>query len=197
MSARPHIPGTTPGYGGPHARAANPLRQAMERLATLTGWLATIALWVAGVGLVMMTCFVFGQVVFRYVLNSSLQWAEPGSVLIMGWFIFLGAAVGIREGYHLSFDVLLYVLPNWLKPILHSISDAVVGAFGWGMVWFGLQLSEKAASNVIPGLGVSRAWDFAPIVGGGALLLLFSAERILRRIAGLPTVRFGDDAIEE
>lgn len=195
MSAGPQLQGVPSGTATP--TAAGPLRQLMLRVAVVTGWLARLALWIAGIGLVAMTCFVFGQVVFRYLLNSSLQWAEPGSVLIMGWFIFLGAAVGIREGYHLSFDVLLYVLPDWLKPILHSVSDFVVGAFGWGMVWFGLQLAEKAASNVIPGLGVSRAWDFAPIVGGGALLLLFSAERILRRIAGLPTVRFGDDVVED
>ena len=32
--------------------------------------------------------------------------------MLMSWFIFLGAAVGVRENYHLGFDVLLYVLPK-------------------------------------------------------------------------------------
>ena len=78
----------------------------------VTGLLAQIALWLAGIGLVLMTAMIAAQVFWRYVLNDSLIWTEPASVMIMGWFIFLGAAVGIREGYHLSFDVLLYVLPD-------------------------------------------------------------------------------------
>ena len=54
------------------------------------------------------------------------------------------------------------------------------------------------ASGVIPGLGISRLWDFAPVIGGGVLLMLFSAERILRRASGLKTARFGemDDAAD-
>ena len=71
---------------------------------------STAALWLAGGGLILMTVFITAQVFMRYVMNDSLVWSEPASVILMGWFIFLGAAVGIREGYHLSFDVLLYFL---------------------------------------------------------------------------------------
>ncbi len=88
------------------------MRDAMLRMARLTGWLARLGLWVAGIGLVLMTAFVFAQVFYRYVIGSSLFWAEPASVMLMGWFIFLGAAVGVKEGYHLSFDVGLYLVPE-------------------------------------------------------------------------------------
>ncbi|MDS9467448.1 TRAP transporter small permease [Paracoccus sp. MBLB3053] len=158
----------------------------------LTSRLATAALYLAGAGLVLMTLIVFAQVFVRYVLNNSLHWAEPSAVLIMGWFIFLGAAVGIREGTHLSFDVLLMVMPAWLQGIMHTISDIAIGGFGIGMTLYGWSLAAKASSNVIPGLGVSRAFDFAPIIGGGILLVLFALERVLRRLVGLRTLRFGD-----
>lgn len=157
-----------------------------------TSRLASAALWLAGIGLVLMTVIVFAQVFVRYIMNSSLYWAEPGSVLIMGWFIFLGAAVGIREGTHLSFDVLLMILPKWMQGWMHTISDIAIGAFGTGMAVYGWSLAAKAASNVIPGIGISRAFDFAPIIGGGVLLVIFTVERILRRIVGLQTLRFGD-----
>src|SRR6056297_1090484 len=80
-----------------------PVQDRLKRLAVTTGWIARIALWVAGAGLVLMTALIAAQVVWRYGLNDSIAWTEPASVMIMGWFIFLGAAVGIREGYHLSF----------------------------------------------------------------------------------------------
>lgn len=168
------------------------MREGMIRFATLTGAVAQAALWLAGIGLVLMTAFVFAQVFFRYVMGSSLFWAEPAAVMLMGWFIFLGAAVGVKEGYHLSFDVGLMVVPESWRPWFHSLSDVVVTAFGFGMAWFGWQLAARAASGVVPGIGISRLWDFAPLIGGGILLMLFSVERILRRAAGLKTMRFGD-----
>ena len=168
----------------------------MRRVALFTGLLARLALYIAGTGLVLMTVIIAAQVFFRYVLNSSLVWSEPASVMIMGWFIFLGAAVGIREGYHLSFDVMLYVLPERAKLVLYSVSDLVVAAFGCGMIWFGWQLAARTAGNKLPSLGISGAFDFLPIVGGGVLVVLFSLERVARRAAGLPTNRFGDDPVE-
>ncbi|SMX42502.1 Tripartite ATP-independent periplasmic transporters, DctQ component [Actibacterium lipolyticum] len=144
-----------------------------------------------------MTVFIAAQVFWRYVLNDSIQWTEPASVMIMGWFIFLGAAVGIREGYHLSFDVVLYVVPDRIKLLMHSISDAVVGGFGFGMIWFGWELAAKTAGNKLPSLGISGAFDFIPIVGGGVLIVLFSLERLARRAAGLPTARFGETELED
>ena len=171
------------------------MQDRMKQVAMATGWLARLALWLAGAGLVLMTALIAAQVVWRYVLNDSIVWTEPASVMIMGWFIFLGAAVGIREGYHLSFDVLLYLLPDVAKKLLHSVSDIAVAGFGVGMVWYGWQLAARTAGNTLPSLGISGAFDFAPIVGGGVLVVLFSFERLLRRAAGLRTARFGDDPV--
>ncbi|MFB9174708.1 TRAP transporter small permease [Roseibium salinum] len=159
--------------------------------------LSTAALWLAGSGLILMTVFISGQVFMRYVMNDSLVWSEPASVILMGWFIFLGAAVGIREGYHLSFDVLLHFLPQGAKLVLFSISDAVVAFFGAGMAWYGSKLALSAWDVILPSLGISGAVDFLPLVGGGCLIFIFSIERLVRRAAGLPTVRFGDDTVEE
>jgi hypothetical protein len=44
---------------------------------------------------------------------------------------------------------------------------------------------------------VTGAIDFAPIVGGGLLIVLFSLERLARRAAGLPTARFGETQTAE
>lgn len=172
------------------------VQDVMKRVAWILGHVATVALWVAGAALVLMTTIIAAQVVFRYGFNSSLIWSEPLAVILMGWFIFLGAAVGIREGYHLSFDILIYILPQRAKLWLFSISDIAVGGFGAGMAWFGSQLAGSAWNIKLPSLGISGAVDFAPILGGGVLIVLFSLERLARRAAGLPTMRFGDTPAE-
>jgi TRAP-type C4-dicarboxylate transport system permease small subunit len=117
--------------------------------------------------------------------------------MIMGWFIFLGAAIGTREGYHLSFDILLHVIPDSVARWFHNMSDLAVAAFGGGMVWYGGQLALRTAPNTIPSLGISGAFDFLPVVIGGALVIIFSLERLARRAVGLHTARFSDAASEE
>ncbi|MGP1357009.1 TRAP transporter small permease, partial [Roseicyclus sp.] len=107
------------------------MRDIVEKLARGCGLVARVSLYLSGAGLVAMTAFIGWQVYGRYVLNDSPTWTGNGSVIIMGWFIILGAAVGIREGNHLSFDVLLHVLGPRAKAVLHTISDLVVAAF-WG-----------------------------------------------------------------
>lgn len=152
-----------------------------------------LALYLAGIGLVMMTAIVAWQVFCRYVLNDSPSWTEPGAVMLMSWFIFLGAAVGVRENNHMGFDVLLYVLPPSGKKWLRMISDIVIFAFGIGMVWYGVELIQLTWNTTLPALDISGGWDYVPLLGGGALVTLFSLERIVLRLRGAPI----DEALDE
>lgn len=155
--------------------------------------LNTLVLYIAGIGLVFMTAIVAWQVFCRYILNDSPSWSEPGAVILMSWFIFLGAAVGVRENNHMGFDVLLYVLPKAGKKWLRMISDIVIFAFGIGMIWYGISLFMLTWNTIMPALGISGAWDYAPLVGGGVLICIFSLERIIARAMNLPV----DEALDE
>lgn len=157
------------------------------RLAVVGRYLSIMsngALYIAGVGLVVMTAIVFWQVFLRYVLNHSNAWTELTAIIIMSWFIFLGAAVGVRENYHLGFDVLLYVLPDGSKKILRTISDIVVLSFAIGMIWYGIALMRLQWAEVMPSLGISGAFRYLPLTAGGVLISLFSLERIALRWSG-------------
>ena len=156
-----------------------------------------LALWLSATGLVLMTAFIAWQVFGRFVLNDTPTWTETTSILLMGWFILLGAAVGIREGNHLSFDVMLYLLGPRAKGALYTVSDLVVIAFGGGMVGYGIQLARTTWSTTIPNLGVSGGLAFFALVAGGVLMIAFSLERVLRRVVGLPTARFGEAPVAE
>ena len=158
----------------------------MGHVARVLGRVSNLALWTAGFGLVLMTAMVAWQVYCRYILNDSPSWTEPGAVMLMSWFIFLGAAVGVRENNHLGFDILLYVLPHGGKKVLRMISDVVILAFGIGMVFYGMQLALLPSDAILPSLGISGAFDYYPVVGGGILVALFTLERIVLRLSGAP-----------
>ena len=79
-------------------------------------------------------------------------------MMLMSWFIFLGAAVGVRENYHLGFDVLLYVLPPaHVAPLLLVVTDLLVFGLrrrhGRGTA---TELAVGTWSAAMPALAISR-----------------------------------------
>jgi TRAP-type C4-dicarboxylate transport system permease small subunit len=155
----------------------SPLRRVSETLATL-------ALWASGIGLVLMTIAVTWQVFGRYVLNSTPTWTEALSIQLMGWFILLGAAVGVRESYHLGFDILRHALPGLPAKAMAAISHLVVLAFGLAMTWYGWDLVVGTWTATIPILGWPGGIDFMPLLGGGALISFFTLEHLINLATG-------------
>ncbi len=166
----------------------------MLKLDDAVSRLNRLALLVAAFGLVAMTCAVAYVVFGRYVLNKTPNWAEALPSAIMAWFIFLGAAVGVRERVHLGFDVLLYVLPPRGKQMLRGLSDIFAFAFGVGMIVYGGKLAALTWQDNTPTLGVPGGVLYVPVIVGGVLVAIFTAERFFARLAGLPV---DDDIIEE
>lgn len=160
------------------------MQQRLHGIARFLGALSHAALWVASVGMIAMTALVAWQVFARYVLNSSPSWTEPASVMIMAWFIFLGAAVGVRENFHMGFDVLVHFLPDGAGPWMRAISDLAVVVFGLGMVVYGLQLTIDTWTAIIPVLHLPGGFTYMPIAAGGVLMVLFALERLALRAAG-------------
>lgn len=160
------------------------MQRRLRAVARVLDLVSRSALWIAGAGLVLMTGIVALQVFSRYVLNASPSWTEPLAVMLMGWFIFLGAAVGVREGFHMGFDVLLHVLPPAAAPWLRSISDAAILAFGLGMTVYGLQLIVRTWTATLPVLGLPGGFSYMSLTAGGLLISLFTVERLALRLTG-------------
>ncbi len=156
----------------------------MHTIARTLSALSAVALWLSGAGLVAMTAAVAWLVFGRYVLNDSPVWVEPLALLLMSWFAFLGAAVGVRENTHLGFEVLQAVVPRRVALGFRTVADLVVVLFGAGMAWYGAELMLGTWAAILPSLGIPRGAGFVPVVAGGVLFVLFGLERIALRLAG-------------
>ena len=160
------------------------MRERMLGAARVLGVLSQAALWIAAIGMVVMTAMVAWQVFARYVLNASPSWTEPASIMVMSWFIFLGAAVGVRENFHMGFDVLIHFLPG-AGPLMRATSDLAVLVFGVGMIVYGGQLTIDTWTATIPVLHLPGGFTYMPVVAGGVLMSLFALERLCLRLAGV------------
>ncbi len=143
------------------------------------------SLWLSGTCLVFMVIIIAYVVFGRYVLHSTPSWGEALAITFMGWFIFFGAAVGVYERTHLGFDVLFYFLPPGGKSVLRTLSDIAVFAFGFGMVYYGINLAIDTWDAIKPTLGIPDGARYIPLALGGLLTFLFSLRSLMARFVGM------------
>ena len=149
-----------------------------QALSRFNARISFIALLLAGAGLIAMTLIVAWTVFGRYILNATPTWGEPASLFLMLWFILLGGAVGVREMDHMGFEVGIHMLQGRARAVLIAINEGLVAVFGFDMVFYGWQLAAKVWLDRIAMIGISKGWDYVPIIGGGILIALFSIEKL-------------------
>jgi TRAP-type C4-dicarboxylate transport system permease small subunit len=90
------------------------------------------------------------QVFFRYILNNSLVWSEELVRFLFIWMTFLGAAINIRDKWHIGVEYLLTLLPkhwaNWISKMNWYISLMFLvflslGGFYWMVLASGTRSS--------------------------------------------------------
>jgi TRAP-type C4-dicarboxylate transport system permease small subunit len=86
-------------------------------LDTAAGW-AIVGLMTVMVGVVSL------QVAMRYLMNSSIGWADELSRLTFVWSIFLGIPLGIRAGAHIGMEIVTARLPAPLRDGLARLMAA-------------------------------------------------------------------------
>lgn len=154
----------------------------------INAWLSRICLILAVIGTLLIVVAVLYQIFGRYVLNNSPAWTEIFALVVMLYTTCFAAAVGVRDGRHIGMDSLLNLAP----PIFHLLADVIVYlgmiAFGLAMAWSGGELAIEMAEYLNPGLPISQAWSYVPLVVGGILIALFAVERIIAAVLHIKVI---------
>lgn len=156
----------------------------MRGIRPLLHGLSRLSLYIAGLGMIIMTVIVGWQVFGRYVLNDSPSWSEPLSLYLMLWFIMLGAAVGVRESVHLGLDIVRHVMPPAIQKAMDLLSLGLIVLFGIGMAYYAALLAAGTWSATLPVLGWPGGVDFIPMIVGGAMIAIFGLERFADVVLG-------------
>jgi len=146
---------------------------------TAADWLVKLG----AVGLIAMTAIIGWQVFGRYVLESSPSWSEQTAMVLMIWYVFLAAAAGVWERFHIRIDLLENRLSPTGRRRLRIAIHALVAFFGLIFCIYGALLAWDVRVHVIPSLGISRLFAYLPIPFAGLLMTLFSIARIRVRLA--------------
>lgn len=129
--------------------------------------------------LVLVTAIISWQVFGRFILNSSPSWTEQAALLLMIWYVMLGAAAGVKEGFHIRIALFEQKLGDERAAWLRRAIAAIVTLLGLAIMIYGAMLCWSFRSNSIPSLGISRSFAYLPLPISGALMAVFGIDRAL------------------
>jgi TRAP-type C4-dicarboxylate transport system permease small subunit len=135
---------------------------------------------VAGAALVLISAVIPWSVFTRYVLNRAASWPEPMAILLTIVLTFFGAAACYRAGTHMSVSFLVRAMSWRWRRVIEPLAEVLTALLALFMMIWGVMLVETTWHQSIaefPELSVGVT--YLPIPIGGAITLLFVAERLL------------------
>lgn len=142
--------------------------------------LANGSMILAAVALVVMTLVQAWQVFARYVLNDSPGWTEPVALLFMSLAVMFGSAVAVRRETHFAFHTLRDVMPGPLNTLSRVVSRLIAAGAGAALMLLGGQLMIDDWSVPLAGAQLPSGVKFIGLTIGGALILVFALERLVK-----------------
>ena len=151
----------------------------MDNLARLSQALTVVTL----VGMVIVT---FLQVIFRYVLQNSLEWSEEGARYLFVWTCYLSMSYAMHSGSHLEVTVLRNLVSKKCKRFLGAFSMAVSAVFCLICFFYSvdavMKLHSTGQTTTALQLSTYLVWLCLPI--GFSLTFLQAAWRSWRLLTG-------------
>jgi len=119
------------------------------------------------------------QVFTRYVLNAPLSWTEEAARMVFTWIIFIGAALIVKRGSHISIDYLAKILPaaprRWLLLVSHAFTLTVVLI----LAVKGVHLLQITGASESPALGIRWVYVYAAFpLGMGLMAIRYAAALV-------------------
>ncbi|MFZ5968556.1 MAG: TRAP transporter small permease [Bacillota bacterium] len=129
--------------------------------------------------LVAMTVIIAIQVFTRYFFNMTPYWSEEVALLLMVWFGFMGIAIGVKKGIHLSIEYFAGLLPGKLKKIVVKIDELLVGIFGLLLLVYGGRLVSVTGDSTLPAtqLPAFTLYLMAPVCG--LMIVCYSVGKLM------------------
>ena len=124
--------------------------------------------------LVIIAVCVFSQVIARYVFSNALHWTEEVAAMSMVWAVYTGAALCVRERFHIRILVGVKAMPEKFGRFIIYFADllwALFCIFMLNVSWDYLTVMWKFTSRS-PSLGIDQFYPQTILFIGYCLMLI-------------------------
>jgi TRAP-type C4-dicarboxylate transport system permease small subunit len=116
---------------------------------------------------------VFLQVLFRYLLRQPLFWSEELPRYLLIWMTFLAAALAQKHDAHINITLCLAPLSTRARQALKILTDAVILAFFWILIYSGSLVTSITAHHRSTALQLPMGLVYAALPVGAILMSLY------------------------
>jgi len=125
----------------------------------------------------MVGCMLIG-IFSRYVLDSSVAWAEEIALLAFAWMTFLTAAAAIEDDSHVKINALTDLFPKTVQKILEVAIWMMAALIGAYMVYTGLEYVAFTFGQKSPAVRYPSWLRDINVPIFGLLAVVFSVKKI-------------------
>ena len=125
-----------------------------------------------------LSCVVFYSVISRYVLNSSIAWAEELSTFLLLWVVFTATVVVYNRSQHLGLDFLVSVVPKpvaFIMTVLAHVGILICGAF---LLMGGWEMMREGMDTLSPALRIKYGYVYTVLPLSGFLISVSTLAKI-------------------
>jgi len=111
------------------------------------------------------------QVFSRYILNSTVGWADEAARYMLIWFAYFAASAAIFKNAHIKIDAVLSLWPKKARPYLKLFSNVIFFAYCIAVAYFSynLVMDIKTSGGISLGMGIPM-WTVYAIIPIGHIL---------------------------
>jgi len=135
--------------------------------------------------LLALVCVTFAQVVWRYLLHSSLSWSEEAARFLMIWLGMVCAGYAFKFRAHFSLRFLVDRLTPRLRRLVAILVDFILIAFAILFIYESYRyLVESVSGMTAPALGIPMEVPFSAPLFGGLVMLFYVARNAWKDLSG-------------
>lgn len=135
--------------------------------------------YLIGVLVLALTILVNAEVLLRYFLDLPVAEVDEVVRVLFVWVTFLGAAVGVEKGDHMSLDFLRGKLSPRLHFLVGRLAALLVIGLGAYLLYDGIRFEGQAFRSILTITGWSTGWQFLVIPLSGGLMVLYGLRAML------------------
>ncbi|MEP7181401.1 MAG: TRAP transporter small permease [Betaproteobacteria bacterium] len=161
----------------------------MDSLTAVSSRLSRWAMYIAVAALLGIVAIVDWGVVMRYGFNDAQPYVEQVALILVIAVAMFGASAGVRDEGHIGMESLVGLLPEKPKFWVGVAVGLITVAFG-ALLFVGcVMMATSVHDNIIPTLGISEAFRYAPGIIAGVLIILFSIEHLIAMFRKIEVVK--------
>ncbi|HIR16986.1 TRAP transporter small permease [uncultured Cloacibacillus sp.] len=140
-------------------------------LAKIGRYSDTIESLIASVAFVLMCIFVLTTIVFRFILQHPISWAEEAARYSMITGIFVAMPLAVRGHVHLGVDIFINLLPKSMKRLALIFSDTVtlIAYLAIDYACYSFVMRALRGSQTSPAMHIPIVWMYIVILVGFVL----------------------------